>query len=295
MDWEQILLRYEDYLKAELRLSSHSVATYLLECRPFADYCRKRKTGFSQVNNLTVIDYLVERQVNGLSQRTIAKALSSLKSLFYFMVVEKYLDRDPSEMIDAPKISKKIPIVFSPEDVEKLLSGIDCTTVLGIRDRALFELIYSCGLRISEAVELTLSRIYFDENLVKIRGKGNRERLVPLGEHAVYWLKKYLSESRPVLLARKKAIDSVFLNHFGRRLSRKGIWKRYKELNVKAGVFGKVHTLRHSFATHLLKGGADLRSVQELLGHANISTTQIYTHVDKEELKKYHEKYHPRG
>jgi integrase/recombinase XerD len=294
-DWERALKGFEDWLRAGLRLSESSVSTYMTECRPFAGYCSAKGLAPAAVASADLIDYLVERQVGGLSQRTIAKALSSLKSLFKFLLAEKSIGADPAETLESPRITKKVPAVFSHEEVETLLSGVSTDSALGVRDRALFELIYSCGLRVSEAVDLGLTQIYFDENLLRIRGKGNRERLVPLGEYALLWLRRYLSEARPVLSKGKRGTDAVFLNHYGRRLSRKGIWKRYRELNIKAGVMGKIHTLRHSFATHLLKGGADLRSVQELLGHANLSTTQIYTHVDREELKKQHTKYHPRG
>ena len=183
--------------------------------------------------------------------------------------------------------------MFSSEEVDTLLDAIDMSTPLGIRDRALFELIYSCGLRVSEAVNMTLDQMFIKQGLIKIKGKGSKERIVPIGDQAIYWLNQYTNNARPALL--KKRVSFVFLNRWGKRLSRKGMWKRFKAIVEQAGLKGKIHTLRHSFATHLLKGGADLRAVQELLGHADIGTTQVYTHLDKEDLKKYHEMYHPRA
>jgi integrase/recombinase XerD len=185
--------------------------------------------------------------------------------------------------------------VLKVEEVESLLATIDTESATGLRDRALFELIYSCGLRISEAVELSPDSVYLTEGLIRVRGKGNKERLVPMGEEARYWLSRYLSDGRTRLSKPTKPSRSLFLNNRGDGLSRKGMWKRFRELSERTGIEAKVHTLRHSFATHLLEGGADLRAVQELLGHADISTTQIYTHVEKADLKDYHRDHHPRG
>ncbi|MDE0026755.1 MAG: tyrosine-type recombinase/integrase, partial [Spirochaetaceae bacterium] len=190
---------------------------------------------------------------------------------------------------------RRIPRVLSVAQVERFLAAIDTGTPAGIRDRALFELIYSAGLRVGEVVALDRGRLYLAQACVRVLGKGSRERIVPLGEPAVAWLGRYLTEARPHLLRRGAATDAAFLNQRGGRLSRKGIWKRFQEVCAGAGIDAKVHTLRHSFATHLLAGGADLRSVQELLGHADLTTTQIYTHVEREELHAEHRRYHPRG
>lgn len=285
---------FEEYLRVEIRLSANSVETYLSECRLFADYLELLGHSFLTVDSRDVIEYFVHRQLTGASQRTIAKSISSLRSLFKFLIVEKHRNDNPMEWIESPRVGRSIPRVFSLEEIDLFLNTIDTESSLGVRDRAMFELIYSCGLRVSEVVELTLDRVYLNESLVRIVGKGNRERLVPMGEEVKYWLKLYLKEARLKLLKHKK-LQSLFLNHLGNKLTRKGIWLRFKETARTAGIDGKVHTLRHSFATHLLQGGANLRSVQELLGHSNISTTQIYTHIGKKELQRYHETYHPRG
>ena len=291
---KECLTRFEDYLRVEVRLSFNSVETYLSECRTFAEYVDSGKMSILEVNSQDIIEYFVHRQLRGASQRTIAKAISSLRSFFRFLIVEKYREDNPMEWIETPRVGRTIPRVFSLEEIDSLLGKINTEKPLGIRDRAMFELIYSCGLRVSEVVELTLSRVYLGESLVRIIGKGNRERLVPMGEEVKYWIKKYLAESRPRLLKKRK-VQALFLNHLGNKLTRKGIWLRFKETARQAGIEGKVHTLRHSFATHLLQGGANLRSVQELLGHSDISTTQIYTHIGKKDLHGYHKEYHPRG
>jgi integrase/recombinase XerD len=197
------------------------------------------------------------------------------------------------EMVESPKLLPSTPEVFSLGEVEQLLAAIRQDTPEGLRDRTLFELIYSAGLRVSEATGLTLDRLHLVEGVVRVTGKGDKDRFVPLGSQALQWLAKYLNDARPKLL-KDSRITAVFLNFRGDELGRKGIWKNFKQYAVKAGLEGKVHTLRHSFATHLLAGGADLRSVQELLGHVSINTTQIYTHVDSGELGRAHRKFHPR-
>ncbi len=197
-------------------------------------------------------------------------------------------------LLDPQKQRLSIPRVLKPEEVEQLLAACHGETPQAIRDRALYELVYSCGLRVSEATALTLDRVALGERVVRVMGKGSRERMVPIGERAVRDLKEYLAKGRPYL-AGKRRVNWVFLARGGRRLSRGMVWKNLKRAAALAGLDSKVHTLRHSFATHLLQGGADLRSVQEMLGHADISTTQIYTHVSQELLKRTHEQFHPRG
>jgi integrase/recombinase XerD len=292
---KELLAKYEDYLRASLRLSENSIGTYVAECRIFGVYLSGENIMILEATSRQIVEYLVERQVAGIDQRTVSKILSSLRSFYRYAVLEGLANANPAEVVEMPRIKRKLPQVFSTEEIDSILASCEATTAGGLRDRALFELIYSCGLRVSEAADLSLDQLFLKEGFVKIVGKGEKERIVPIGEHAVYWLKKYLNEARPKILGNKKKSPFVFLNRFGTMLSRKGIWKRFKEIASHAGVEGKVHTLRHSFATHLLKGGADLRAVQELLGHSDIGTTQIYTHVGKDELKDYHKKYHPRG
>ena len=290
----KLLYRFEAYLLAELQLADRSVRTYLREIKIFFVFLEENRLFLGQVMYEDIQRYLVYRKdEQGIDQRTIAKSISSLRSFFQFCMLEGYCEQNPASRIEIPKMVQRLPGVLRVEEIELILEHIDIQTPHGLRDRALFELIYSCGLRISEAVELALEKVYLDQQIIRVLGKGSKERLVPLGEESVHWLSRYLVEGRPLLL--KSPVPYVFLNHHGRQLSRKGMWKRFKEISERAGVRAKVHTLRHSFATHLLEGGADLRAVQELLGHADISTTQIYTHIDKEALQLYHHDYHPRG
>jgi integrase/recombinase XerD len=294
---EELIAGFEEYLTSEVRLSLKTIKCYTAEIGTLFSYLKERKISCYCVSTNDLIDFIVQRQLQGIARRTIAKALSSIRSFFRYMVLEKYIQKNPAELIEYPKIEKKLPPVFSVYEIERFFHSIDTGTHLGIRDRALFELIYSCGLRISEASDLTLDCIFFHESLLKVTGKGSKERLIPIGQVAKHWMEVYLNEVRPALIKKlfKKRVDYVFVNRMGRKFSRKGIWKRFKEIARLSSIKGKVHTLRHSFATHLLAGGADLRSVQMLLGHADIMTTQIYTHVDDEALKNYHHKYHPRA
>jgi integrase/recombinase XerD len=229
----------------------------------------------------------LERADRGLTGKTLAKDIAALRSFFRYLVLERVRDDNPADLLESPTRGKTIPSVFAPEEVDLFLSSIKTDTPFGVRDRAMFELIYSCGLRVSEAVSLTLADIHFNEQVIIVRGKGRKERMIPFGEAARRCLKTYLSTARGEL-ARGKAVRAVFLNNRGTGISRRGIWQRFRDIEIESGIFGKVHTLRHSFATHLLAGGADLRSVQELLGHADVSTTQIYTHIGDESLKLYH-------
>ncbi len=313
---DTLLERFRDYLQVELRLSRQTVETYMRECTAAHLDAREQGRTLERLTTGDLIDFLIRRQTSDepVDQRTIAKGLSALRSFFQFCVLEEVRPDNPAGGIATPRGEHRLPGVLSVEQVNTLLDSIDITTpgVLsveqvntlldsidittpgGLRDRALFEIIYSSGLRISEAVSLDQNHLYLREALVRVYGKGDKERLIPLGEEAVLWLQRYLDEGRPKL-ARILAERAVFLNRRGTRLSRKGMWKRFHELTQAVGIDAKVHTLRHSFATHLLEGGADLRSVQELLGHADIGTTQIYTHIDTEDLRKYHERFHPRG
>jgi integrase/recombinase XerD len=281
------------YLQTELRLAEATVSVYTLEARLLIRYCAAERT-LPEFTGADLIQYLVHRQLEGASRKTTAKALSALRAFFAFLQREGLVEANPAENVETPRIPRHIPEVFSREEVERLLAAIDLNTPGGVRDRFLFELIYSCGLRVSEAAELTLERIYKTEKFLRVLGKGGKERIVPFGDVALEWLERYLSGARPAL-ARGRRLASLFVNHLGQPLTRKGMWKRFKGYALEAGVAGKIHTLRHSFATHLLKGGADLRTVQVLLGHADIGTTQIYTHVEESELAEYHRLYHPRG
>ena len=231
---------------------------------------------------------MISRSDGGASGKTLARDIAALRSFFRFLVLERLRTDNPADLIESPSREKKLPRVFSPEQVDAFLAAIPLDTPLGVRDRTLFELIYSCGLRASEAVALSLSDIHFAARTIIVHGKGNKERMVPFGGEAERWLKTWL-ESRAARARRPASVtNAVFVNSRGGRLSRKGIWLRFQEIEARSGITGKVHTLSHSFATHLLAGGADLRTVQDLLGHADVATTQVYTHVEDEALQLYH-------
>ena len=311
MQAEQLTLQFADFLRSVEGLSELTIATYAGEARRFIRYLERGRPDHREPSSPAVgavVGYLVVRQADGAGSPTLAKAISALRAWYRFVEAEVAPagvarngtpQHNPAADVTPPRAPRRIPRVLSVAEVERFLAAIDVTKPAGVRDRALFELVYSSGLRVSEAVALDRSRLYLQQACVRLLGKGSRERIVPLGEPAVAWLARYLGEARPRLLRRTTvatpATDAVFLNQRGGRLSRKGIWKRFHAISLAAGLQAKVHTLRHSFATHLLAGGADLRSVQELLGHADITTTQIYTHVEREDLREQHHRFHPRG
>ena len=299
--------KFREYLVAEKNLALSSVEVYEREILYFYEYAEKENLTEENFRLTDIEKFLTLRKKTlnsseeSLKGATINKCKSAVRSFCRFLQKESIREDNPSELIKSGGRGRKLPEVFYVEEIDRIFDAIDMNSKNGIRDRALFELIYSSGLRISEASDLKCSSIYFEEAVIRVFGKGRKERFVPLGGEAEKWLKIYLAESRPYLLKMKKC-DYLFLNSRGEKLSRKGIWKRYSELTSKVkaenrdiNVSSKVHTLRHSFATHLLKGGADLRSVQELLGHSDITTTQIYTHLDSSDLREYHKKFHPDG
>ena len=293
MNIRTIREEYDDYLFLELRLSQLTRETYGREIDRFFIFLLENNLSPEEIKASDLITYLSLLDGKGLGPVTITRILSCLRSFFRFIIYEGYRQDNPTERIEFQKIKSKLPDVLSPEEIDRFLVSIPSDTILGIRDRSLFELIYSCGLRISEAVNLTVGNLFFDDALIRVHGKRDKERLVPFGSKAELWLRKYLNEVRPRLIKHGIKDDHIFLSIRGRGISRKGVWKRFKEITEKSGVNAKVHTLRHSFATHLIHGGADLRIVQELLGHSDITTTQIYTHVQNSDLQKNHDDFHP--
>lgn len=266
--------------------------TYILSISEFLFWCSKSKKDLSSLEIKDLLYYLAWRKTDGqASDNTVAKDISALRSFGEFLVNRKVWSENFAMILDRPKSSQSLPQVLAPEEVDMLLDSIKTDTPLGIRDRALFELIYSCGLRISEASALLMENVHIAERIIKVLGKGKKERFIPFGDEAYYWLNLWYKERKSIVGT--KTTPELFVNARGERFSRKGIWKKFKEIESVCGLNAKVHTLRHSFATHLLSGGADLCSVQELLGHSDLSTTQIYTHVDNTKLEEYHEQFFP--
>jgi integrase/recombinase XerD len=286
--------RFCAWLAAVERRSALTVAAYKQELRRFFEFTGSKGLDIKSVNVDQLAAYLGWRKdFGGLDSRSLAKAVSCLRSFFRFTMGEGTRPDNPASLLDSPKRRLKLPETMDRETVERLLGTMDAQTPLGLRDRALFELIYSSGLRISEAVGLNLRDIDFKESVALVKGKGGKQRFAVFGGEAAAWLKRYLEESRPVL-AKGIVSQPFFITRGGKRFSRKGIWKNYSKYATLVGIGTKVHTLRHSFATGLLEGGADLRTVQALLGHADLGTTQIYTHVDAGLLKESHRKYLPK-
>jgi len=247
------------------------------------------------VNAEILSDYLVmRRNIDKINMRSTAKAISALRSFFRFVMDEGLIKENPAEIIESPKREMHLPEVLDKQTIEELLDKIDTSKPQGLRDRCIFELIYSAGLRVSEAVGLNLNDIDIKSAIIKVKGKGNKERLAIFGQEAAGQLMLYLTNVRPKLAGKINKTQALFINKYGKRISRKGIWKNYAKWASLAGTSSHLHTLRHSFATSLLEGGADLRTVQELLGHADLSTTQIYTHVENKVLKENHRRYLPK-
>ena len=307
MDKLALLESFHSRLIALERRALLTAETYRFEIRQFLEWLEEEKlflktpwhsTEIPEGNPVAVADvsrYLSYRRVSGgLDSRSIAKAISALRSFSRFLEDSSAGDLSGFvSLIQIPRRHDRLPEVHRKEDVDRLLSMIEVKHPLGIRNRALYELIYSAGLRVSEAVHLNTEDLFLSKGLARVTGKGSKERMVIFGPDASGWLKRYLDEARPKLQG-KRISRALFLGRAGKRLSRKGIWKNYSSLAVRAGIGSKLHTLRHTFATELLAGGADLRSVQELLGHSEISTTQIYTHIDAARLKESHRKYLPK-
>lgn len=282
---------YADLLMAE-RDRPLTAQTYRISAEIFLLWCQDRHLKLNQITSRDLIYFSVWRKTQGVSEMTLAKDLSALRALGEFLVREKYWSENFALVLDRPKSPKTLPAVLTQSEVEAILSSIDTSTPLGLRDKAIFELIYSCGLRISECCDLKIVNLHMHENFILVKGKGGKERVIPFGREAKLLLEEYLKNVRPGLVG-DKTVAEVFVNYRGETITRKGIWKKFKAIQALTGINAKVHTLRHSFATHLLEGGADLISVQELLGHSDLATTQIYTHVTDRQLEEAHHKYFP--
>ncbi len=285
------------HLQGERQLSPNTVLSYKTDISRYLKYLREHNVDNEElITTDHVITYLEELGDIPLAPTSLARNLSSIRMFHRFMVNEGYCPKDVTENIDSPKLPKRLPKILDIPDIEALFAEIDTETDPGIRDRAMLELLYGSGLRISELLSLRLPSVMLEEGWVRVLGKGFKERIVPFGEEAQSWLKIYITNVRPLLAENLKAEDVIFLNMRGTPLSRMGVWKIIQKYTRLAGIEKAVspHVFRHSFATHLLEGGADLRAVQEMLGHSDIATTQIYTHLDRNYLKEVHKTFHPR-
>lgn len=294
---EGIIADYLHYLKVERGLSHNTIVSYQNDLLQFMTFLQTFKiTSFNDVDRKVVVSFLQQENEQKKATSSIVRCVTSLRKFFQYLIEEEKVTADPMQLIDAPKRREHLPEVLSVKEVDCLLNSPDTAKPLGLRNRAILELMYATGLRVSEVIGLKLADLHLSLGLIQTLGKGQKERIIPIGDQAIHWLERYLNEVRPQLL-KKQRNNYLFLNHHGRKLSRQGIWKNLKLEVQKAGIQKNVtpHTLRHSFATHILENGADLRVVQELLGHADISTTQIYTHLSKKRLADVYNKYHPRA
>jgi integrase/recombinase XerD len=299
MLWPDAIKEYHLYLTIERGIAPNSQEAYMRDLERY-QFFAERILEIDSPGKITLDDlraflnYLVQECF--LSERSVARNISTIRSFHGFLLADEFVEKDPSQLLELPRFGQKLPVVLSLPELEAMFQSVDLSKKSGLRDRALLEVLYSSGLRVSELVGLELSRVYFEDEFLKIRGKGRKERLVPIGKPALDLLKKYLEEVRSHQKIKKGSEDAVFLNRNGGKLSRISVFNIVKEAAFHAKITKNVspHTFRHSFATHLIEGGADLRAVQEMLGHESITTTEIYLHVDREYLREVHALFHPR-
>ena len=297
MSWESSIKGFKSYLQIEQSLSDNSVQAYIRDIKKFANYAIPLKLNELKIQRENISDFLAELKNDGIAARSQARIISGIKAFYKYLIIEDYIKYDPTELIESPKVGFKLPDTLSLIEIDKLISAVDLSNKQGERNRAILETLYSCGLRVSELTNLKLSNIYFNEGYLKVIGKGDKERLAPIGGRALKYLTTYINEVRNHQTIKKGQEDFVFLNNRGAGLTRVMIFLIIQKLAAEIGLKKKIspHTFRHSFATHLIEGGADLRAVQEMLGHESITTTEIYTHLDKDYLSSNIIDFHPRS
>lgn len=294
---DEIIEEYLKFIQLEKGLSENTIGAYRRDLKKYQDYLEEEKINHIDfIDRQTIQVCLGDLHDKGASAKSIARFISTIRSFHQFALREKYAAKDPTVLIETPKYERRLPDVLEVDEVIRLLETPDMSKNNGYRDRAMLELLYATGMRVTELINLKVEDVNLIMGFVRVFGKGSKERIVPLGETIIDILETYIETVRPQLL-KKTVTDNLFLNMHGKPLSRQAIWKMIKQNGVKAEIFKTLtpHTLRHSFATHLLENGADLRAVQEMLGHADISTTQLYTHVSKSQIRKIYNQFHPRA
>ena len=297
MSWETSIKGFKSYLQIERSLSDNSVQAYIRDVKKFANYAIPIELSELKVTRVDISTFLAQINQEDISARSQARIISGIKAFYKYLIMEDYLKINPTELIESPKIGLKLPDTLSLIEIDKLIAAVDLSNKQGERNRAILETLYSCGLRVSELVNLQLSNIHFKEGYLKVTGKGDKERLAPIGGRAIKYLTIYINEVRNHQNIKKGNEDFIFLNNRGAKLTRVMIFIIIQKLTQRIGLKKKIspHTFRHSFATHLIEGGADLRAVQEMLGHESITTTEIYTHLDNEYLRSNIIQFHPRS
>lgn len=291
-----LLRRYVTYLRLEKSFSPNTVAAYLRDLQKLVDFVTAEKLDILQVTYENLEQFLAQLWDIGADPRSVARIISGIRSFYGFLLLDEYIESDPTELLESPKIGMKLPEVLSVDEIDRMLSTIDVSAMEGQRNRAMLEVLYSCGLRVSELISLRISDIYPEEEFIRVEGKGSKQRLVPISQVALDEIRNYM-EYRGDLTVKRGAEDILFLNRRGGKLSRVMVFYIVKQQAETAGIQKTIspHTFRHSFATHLLEGGANLRAIQEMLGHEKITTTEIYTHIDREFLRKEILEHHPRN
>lgn len=292
------LNEYLSGLELERNLSRNTVASYKNDLNTLLSFLKSKGINDPSDIQTNHLNSFFKSMANlGLSSTSSARYHSSLKGFFKYLFLNEYIKNNPMEKVLPPKRAKSLPAVLTFQEIDKILQQPKTDNKLCLRDKAILEIMYACGLRVSELIVLHVSDLYLSEEIIRVFGKGSKERFVPVGSSAIKWVEEYLKNSRPLLVKKLKSENILFLNLRGTKLSRMGLWKIVQKYAEEAGIKKEIHphTFRHSFATHLLEGGADLRAVQEMLGHVDISTTQIYTHIDREYIKQVHKDFHPRG
>lgn len=297
MNWDIVKKDFKRYLQLERNLSPHSIAAYLNDVQKLEAYCAFKGQALHAIDASFIQQFLVFINDFSISPFTQARLLSGLRTFFVFLQIEYDRKDNPTELLETPRLNRKIPNVLNIEEIDALIAAIDSSTIEGMRNKAILEVLYGCGLRVSELVMLKISNLHLDVEFIKVEGKGNKERLIPVGQQAIKYLKIYLEEVRPHIPVQAGYEDTVFLNRRGKQLTRVMVFLIIKDLAKKIGLKKAIspHTFRHSFASHLVEGGADLRAVQDMLGHESITTTEIYTHLDKDYLQSVITQYHPRS
>jgi integrase/recombinase XerD len=299
VSWLSYIKQFGDYLKLERSLSDNSIQAYVRDVEKLNQFIQLNYPGLSPlaISSKQLQLFLQFISKIGMSAYSQARILSGIKAFYKYLMFEEMIEQDPTALLEGPKIGRKLPDTLEYIEIEKLLGAIDLSTAEGGRNRAIIEILYSSGLRVSELVELKIANVYFDAGFLRVVGKGNKERLVPVGREALKYLKIYLEEIRVHVPVKKEYESHVFLSNRGAKTSRVSVFLLIKQLAEKIGLKKSIspHTFRHSFATHLIEGGADLRAVQEMLGHESITTTEIYTHLDRDYLRQVIQEFHPRS
>ena len=297
MSWKTSIKGFKSYLQIERSLSENSVQAYIRDIKKFADYAIPLELSELNITRENISNFLTNLKDENISARSQARIISGIKAFYKYLIMEDYIKHNPTELIESPKIGLKLPDTLSLIEIDKLIEAVDLSSPQGERNRSIIETLYSCGLRVSELINLQLSNINFKEGYIKVIGKGDKERLAPIGGRALKYLTIYINEVRNHQNIKKGHEDIVFLNNRGAKITRVMIFLIIQKLKEVIGLKKKIspHTFRHSFATHLIEGGANLRAVQEMLGHESINTTEIYTHLDKDYLRSNIIQFHPRS